>query len=120
MVTAAARHKVNLDPIRDAHIILLEVQEDGNATVHRAAVNVDDIVSNGETYTATDINVTVPNSGDDEVSVSISMTNVDRLIGKAIGRARNRIGVRIMLIDSSAPDTLLRDSANLLVLTNMS
>lgn len=119
-ITDAARHKLNLDPIEDAHVILVEVQEDGSDTVHRAAINTDDIVSNGETYVAAEIFINPPNSSDEEVGVSVSMSNITREISRAVLRSRNRIGLRMMLIDTSAPDTYLKDTGNLLVLTNVS
>lgn len=117
-ITEAQRHKVNRDPITDAHVILLEFQEDGNSTVHRAAINNEDIESNGETFVATDIEIALPNSGDQEPSVDLSMDNIDREVGKAVNRARNRVGCRILLVDSSAPDTALMDTLNLMVISS--
>lgn len=116
----AARHKLNLDPIEDAHVILVEVQEDGQSAIHRAAINTEDIVSNGETYVASEIFITLPNSSDEEVGVSVSMSNITRVISRAIVRARNRIGLRMMLIDTADPDTYLKDTGNMLVLINVS
>jgi hypothetical protein len=116
--TAAQRHKVNRDPITDAHVILLEFQEDGNSTVHRAAINNEDVTSNGDSFVATDIEIALPNSNDQEPSVDIAMDNIDREIGKAVNRARNRVGCRIMLVDTSAPDTALMDTLNLMVISS--
>lgn len=116
----AARHKLNLDPIEDAHVILIEVQEDGAVAVHRAAINTDDVVSNGETYVASEIIITLPSSSDEEVGVSVSMSNITREISRAVARARNRIGIRMMLIDTADPDTYLKDTGNMLILTNVS
>lgn len=115
-ITTAQRHKVNLDPITDAHVLLLEFQEDGYSTVQRAAINNDDIVSNGNTFTATDISISLPGAGDAEPTVQMEMDNIDREIGKAVNRAKARIGCRIMLVDSSAPNTALIDTSNLLVI----
>lgn len=119
-ITDAARHKLNLDPITDAHVLLIEVQEDGQSFVHRAVVDVDDIVSNGNTYTASEIFINLPNAGEEEVGVSVSMSNITREISRAILRARNRVGLRMMLIDVSDPDTYIKDTGNLLVLANVS
>lgn len=116
MVTAAQRHKANLDPIEDAHILLLEFQEDGSSTVHRAAVNNEDIVSNGNTFTATDIGVNLPNSGDQMPSVSLDMSNITREIGKSLNWARNRVGARLMLVDASIPNTAIIDTLNMMVI----
>ena len=117
---AAVRHKLNRDPISDAFIILLEFQEDGSSEVIRAAANNEDVISNGNTYTAADISVTLPGSSDVEQFVSIEMSNVHREPGKAINRSRNRIGVKFLFIDSSDPDTYLYQTYNMMVLQQVS
>lgn len=119
-ISDAARHKLNLDPIADAHVILVEIQEDGSSEVNRATINTEDIVSNGNTYTAAEIFINLPNSADEELTVSVSISNITREISRAVRRARNRIGIRMMLIDTSDPDTYLKDTGNLLVLSNIS
>lgn len=115
-VTVAQRNKLNRDPIADAHIILMEFTEDRRPVVHRAAINNEDIVHNGNTYIATDISISLPGSGDQDPSVHLDMSNISRVIGAAINQARNRIGCRIILIDSSIPDVALMDTKNLFIL----
>jgi len=114
--SAAQIAKAAGDPVADAHVILLEFREDRQTTVHRAAVNNDDVVSNGETYTATDISVTLPGASDQSPAVRIDMSNLSRVIGRAVNLARNRIGCRLLLVDMSDPDTLIMDTKNLFVL----
>lgn len=118
--TVAQRHEANRDPVRSAHIILLEIQEDGASTIHRAAINNEDITSNGQTYVASDISVTLPGAGDDEISVKLDMSNLTRVPGKALNLARGRVGCRLMLIDADDPDTLIMDTKNSLILTSAS
>lgn len=116
MTTAAQRHKLNRRPIRDPYIALVEVTDEVMGTVHRAAANNEDIVSNGETFVRSDISVVFPKSGDEETSASLEMSNVSRIAGRAVEAAIGRIGVRLMLVDASDPDTIVKvDTLNLLV-----
>lgn len=115
MVTQAQRRKANADPIVDAHLLLIEFQEEGSTTVHRAVFNNEDIVSGGNTFTATDISVSVPPSGNEMPSLNIEMSNISRVIGKALSWAKARIKVRLMLIDAAAPNVYIMDTYNLLV-----
>ena len=115
-VTNAQRHKLNRDPIADPHVILLEFQEDARSTVHRAVINNEDVTHNGNTYVATDISVTLPDSGAQDPSVRLEMSNLSRVVGATVARAKNRIGCRIMLIDTSDPDVTLSDSEDMFIL----
>lgn len=114
--TEAQRHKLNRDPIKDPHIVLLEFQEDGQASVHRAAINTEDIVWNGETYYRSSIDIQLPASGEDEARAQLVASNVDRILSRALDAATQRINVRMILIDAAAPDTPLIDTANLMVI----
>lgn len=116
-VTVIQRDKLNRDPITDPHVILLEFQEDGRSTVHRAAINNEDITHNSNTYVATDISIALPGSSDGDGSVHMEMSNISRIIGVAILQAKRRIGCRIKLIDTSEPDVALLDTKNLFVLS---
>lgn len=120
MVTDAQRHKLNLNPITDAHLVLLEFQEDGSSLVHRACINNEAIVSNGNTYEPTNIELSLPSASSNDVFVSMTISNIDRLVGRKLSLAKRPVGVRIMLIDSSVPDTLLLDTANLIVILSAS
>lgn len=117
--TLAQRHKVTRDPISDAHVILLEFQEDGDTTVQRVAINNENITSNANTYTAYPVTITLPGSGDSDQSVGIEATNVDRVLGAAFAKVRTRLGCRIMLIDASAPNTLIYDTGSSLILADV-
>lgn len=115
MVTAAQRHKVNSDPIADPHIVLLEFNEDGQTAIIRAAINTEDVVHNGETYTASGISIKLPSEQNNQVTATLSAANVDGILGRAIDNAKLRINVRVILIDSSIPDTAIIDTLDLLV-----
>lgn len=116
VITDAQRHKLNRDPITDAHVLLLEFQEDGQSVIERAAINTEDIVWNGETYYRAGIEVKLPSTGDGDISAQLVAANVDRLISRALDKAEQRINVRMIMIDTSAPDATLIDTENLLVM----
>lgn len=119
-VTDAQRHKLNRDPITDPHIILIEFQEDGESAVERAALNNENIVWNGETYYRSDIEVQTPSTSDGEISAQLVASNVDRYLSRALDSATQRINVRIILIDTAAPDEPIIDTKNLLVMPSAS
>ena len=115
-ITNAQRHKINRRPIRDPHIVLVEITDDVSGTVHRAAANNEDIVSNGETFIRSDIRVALPRSGDDDTEATISLSNITRIPGRAVEASQGRITCRLMLVAASDPDTIVKvDTKNLLV-----
>lgn len=115
MVSVGQRHRVNLDPIASPHIVLLEFREDGQDVIIRAAVNTEDVEYKGETYVAAGINVRLPSAQNDEAAASLSASNSDRRLGRAVDNAKQRINVRIMLIDVGVPDVPIIDTLDLLV-----
>jgi hypothetical protein len=114
------RHKLNRDPVADPHIVLIEFQEDGRSLVHRAAINTEDVTWRGNVYTRAAISVEMPETRDGETRAQLAMSNVDRLISRALNGATQRINVRIILIDFAAPDTPIIDTKNLLVMPSAS
>lgn len=114
------RHKLNRDPIRDPHIILLEFQEDGRSMVHRAAVNTEDVEWGGSTYVRAAISVELPETRDGETRAQLVMSNVERIFSRAMNAATQRINVRLILIDFGAPGVPLIDTMNLLVIPGAS
>lgn len=118
--TEAQRHKLNRDPIVDPHIVLLEFKEDGYAEVHRAAINTEDVEWNGETYFRAAIAVELPATADGETRAQLVASNIDRILSRALNAARQRINVRMILIDTSAPDMPIIDTKNLLVIPSAS
>lgn len=114
-VSAEQRHKLNRDPIRDPHILLLEFQEDGEGAVERAAVNNEDVTFEGNVFYAAEITVKLPSAANGEPSASLSTSNVERILGRALNAATKRVNVRMILVDYSAPDVAVIDTIDLLV-----
>jgi hypothetical protein len=117
-VTTQQRHKVNRDPVRDPHIILLEFQEDGNSIIERAAINTEDFTFEGNVFIAAGITVKLPSAENNEPTASLSASNVELVLGRALNAATRRINVRMILVDTSEPDTAILDTGNLLVATS--
>lgn len=118
--TTEQRHKLNRDPIRDPHIILLEFQEDGRSMVHRAAINTENVEWRGNTYVRAAMLVELPETRDGETRAQIVISNVDRIFSRAMNAASQRINCRLILIDIGAPDVPLIDTMNLLVIPSAS
>ena len=119
MVTAAQRHKLNRDPVSDPQIVLLEFQEDGSSTVHRAAANTEDVVWQGNTYIRRQIDVELPGTSTNETRARLVTSNIDRILGRAIDAAVQRINVRLILIDFATGEALI-DTKNLMVIPSAS
>ena len=115
-VTDTQRHKLNRDPGSEPHVILLEFQEDGQSAVERAALNNEDVTYEGNVFSRSDIEVALPSTGDGEISAQLVSSNIDRYISRALDRATQRINVRIILIDTSAPTVAIIDTLNLMVM----
>ena len=118
--STSQRHELNRDPVRSPHIILLEFQEDGKSLVHRAAINTEDVVWGGNTYSRAAIQIELPETRDGETRARGTISNVDRFFSRAMDSARQRVNVRLILINVDAPDVALIDTANLLVIPNAS
>lgn len=118
--TVEQRHKLDRDPVRDPHIVLLEFQEDGQSAIHRAAINTDDVTWNGNVYYKASITINLPNTSGDETRASLTASNVDRLLSRALDSANRRINVRIILIDYAAPDAAIIDTKNLMIIPSAS
>jgi hypothetical protein len=118
--SSSQRHELNRDPIRSPHIILLEFQEDGKSLVHRAAINTEDVVCGGNTYSRAAIQIELPETRDGETRARGTISNVDRFFSRAMDSARQRVNCRLILINVDAPDVALIDTMNLLVIPNAS
>lgn len=117
MTTPAELHRANSDPVPAAELLLMEFWEQGRPDNKQyAAINNEDIVSNGVTYPKSVISVALPSTGDEAPSISISVSNVDRTIGRRVLSTDRPIICRIMEINAAAPDTILKDTYDLLVL----
>ena len=118
--TVAQRHKLNRDPIADPQIILLEFQEDGNSNVQRAVINTEDVTWQGNVYYKASIDITFPNSGGGGVRAQMTASNVNRVLGRALNAATQRINVRLIQVDLTNPDEPMLDSKNLLIIPSAS
>lgn len=118
--TDSQRHKLNRDPVRDPHVILLEFQEDGQDSILRVAVNTEDVTWEGNLYTRAAIHITFPQSGGGDTRAQLAASNVNRALSRALNAATRRISCRLILIDVANDTVPLIDTANLLVIPSAS
>lgn len=118
--TSAQRHKLNRDPVSDPHIILLEFQEDGQSAINRAAINTEDVVFEGNTFYKAGIDIQLPSTQDGETQAQMVASNIDRVLGRALNAATQRINVRMILVDASDLTTAIIDTKNLMVISQAS
>lgn len=114
MVTAAQRDKFNRDPISDAHILMCEIIEEHNEdTALLLCDNNEDIVSNSETYSKASLEFNVPGWGEEFRPPTLSVSNVERLPGRALLLSQHLICVRLFVIDASLPDVIIEGTDTL-------
>lgn len=119
MTTNAELHRANSDPVATAELLLLEFWEQGRPEAKEyAAINNEDVVSNGVTYRHSSISVALPSTSDDSPSLSISVSNIERVVGRRVLSTKLPLIVRIMEINSADPDTILRDTYDMLILSD--
>lgn len=119
-VDLAIRHDLNRDPISNAIIFLAEFHEDGSSEYVRLASNNEDVEFEGNVFTRSDIQITSPSSGENDPSSSLTISNVNRVVGKVIDSTERRINVRLILVDTSNLDKAILDTKNLMVIPSAS
>lgn len=92
----------------DAFIILLTIEHDDLPAPIYLARNRQNVISRTRTYLAFPFNIELPTDGDRAPEARITMSNVDRRIGKALEAMVDPATVTIELILASDPDTVER------------
>lgn len=117
MVTAAQRDKLNRDPISDAHILMCEIIEEHNeSNAILLCHNNEDIVSNSETYSKASLDFNIPGYGEEFRAPTLSVSNVERLPGRALLLSQHLVCVRLFVVDASLPDIRMYDTLDSLVI----
>ena len=117
MVTAQQRHEANKASKTQPYVIFVDVQEDYFDYVHRACTNNESLDFDGETYAESDLKVSLPKSGEGETEATAEISNVTLIPGQALYRARNRIGVRLRVVDMRNPTQVVKvDTKNALIM----
>ena len=115
MPTAAQNFGDAQEFIKDPNILLMEFWVIGDATIHRAAQNNEDVTHLGEVYPAHDLGMRMPDESDEFRSVSLSIPNIDRIAGQAVADANNQIACRLFMVQRGAHDTIVMDTKNLMI-----
>lgn len=117
VATDAQLHSANLDPITSPDLLLLEFWEQGRSDQkERAVVNNEDITSNSLVYPKSAIQIALPSSTSEAPTLKVSVSNIERIIGRKVLSTKLPIICRLMEINAATPDTILRDTYDLLVL----
>jgi len=100
----------------EAFILLVEFSHPPTSEIYRAALNTENIVSNGEIYTATYFDVQLPEiSNKSPQGTQITIDNVDlRLIG-LLRSITTPLQVTIRLVLASQPDVIEMEFTDLLL-----
>ena len=112
IATSEQRHRVNLSPQSDPDICLIEFWEVGSDYVIRAAVNSEDYVWNGETYTRSQIDVLLPKSGDQTSTAGLEASNVNRSPGQLALSAERRLNIRMIAVNTVLEQALIDTKTN--------
>ena len=106
----AIANLVNAATIDDAFLFLLTIQDDSDPAkpvVLRAVNNLEDVVSNGETYTAFPFDVILPNDqGQRPQTLTLAAPNVGRELIQVLRQNLTPPTVKLDLVLSSDPDQI--------------
>lgn len=117
MVSSVELHRANNGTITSAYLLLVEFWELGDeATKQYAVINNEDVVSNGVTYYKSGISVNSPSSKQGK-SINISVSNINRAMGRAVLSTKQPIVCRVMEINMADPDVILKDTHDLFMLS---
>ena len=101
---------VNAPTIDDAFLFLLTVRDDsvpGQPVVLRGVNNLEDVVSNGETFVAFPFNLTLPtDQGQRPQNVKLTVANIGRELVNVLRKSMSPPDVTIELVLSGDPDSI--------------
>ncbi len=107
----------------DPDLMLLEFWQEFDTNKHRAVMNNEDVIFDGETYAKAAMEITLPNDGETQSLPSLSFSNIDRTLGRIALNATGKIICRMMIVDGSdytinsgvrTYNTLLQDTENMM------
>lgn len=95
-------------PFRDEEIkVLLEINHSSFSAPLRFVSDVDDLVSNGETYTAFPFEINLPTDDENEPGATVRIENVDDRIGTTLLNLNtDPVTVDIKVVLRSTPDVI--------------
>ena len=110
-------------------LFLLEFSERGSDDVSRAVLNNEDVIFEGNTFARASFGCSVPSDGDVFKAPSLTFSNVERVLGKAVLAAKGRIKCRMIHVDGGDYTvsggvrtyyTAIQDTKDLLVISGVS
>lgn len=108
-ITNAAGRRVVLNPRNgDPYILLLTVEHDSFASTWRYTPNGEDVVSNGNTFTAYPFTVSLPTADDGAARGTIQISNVSQAIWDAAD-VDDPPTIKLQMVLASDPDTVQQE-----------
>lgn len=105
--------------ISEPELLLLQFWEEGSTVVHYAALNTENITHDGNEYVASSFELTLPDEGAEQGNVNLTIPNVERIAGRTVLSAVNKIQCRMILVDGSDHEVVISDTKNMLVLSSV-
>lgn len=99
MPSTVQNYQQGSETITEPNLLLLEFWQEFDTTKHRAVMNNEDVVFDGETYVRSAMEITLPNDGDVQQTTSITFSNVDRILGRFALNAVGKIICRMIIVD---------------------
>lgn len=100
MVTTADNFQQGRETQPEPSLMLLEFWQEFETFRHRAVLNNEDVVFDGETYSKAAAEITLPDGGETQTVPSITFSNVERDIGRFALNAVGKIICRMIIVDA--------------------
>ena len=120
--------KASRETTPDPDLLLFEFWQDGTTVYDRAVNNNEDVIFEGNTFTATSFDVQAPSAENNLSTVQLSISNVSRVAGRAVLNARGKIRCRMIWVNGDDYTvnvdgireyaSSFHDTSNMMVITN--
>ena len=115
-VSDSARAEILAQNRANAYLVLIEISHEDITTI-RLVGNTEDVVSNGNTYSATHMDLPLPKEADDELPTqTLTVSNVDQTVLTALRtmghQTTARAVINAFLVRHSDPNTIERTTTD--------
>lgn len=99
MPTTAQNFEQGKETQTEPYLLLLEFWQEFETFRHRAVLNNENVVFDGETYLKASAEISLPDGGETQSVPSITFSNVDRDIGRFALNVVGKIICRMIIVD---------------------
>lgn len=100
MVTTVNHFEQAKETQAQPYLVLFEFWQEFETFRHRAVLNNEDVVFDGETYAKAAAEITLPDGGDTQSVPGITFSNVERDLGRFALNAVGKILCRMIVVDA--------------------